>query len=315
MPLMSNADAIQIGDAGVKQLRHDLLNYVNVLFGTTTVLLETDLSELQRTCVIACRNSAQYVLEIANHLQRYQQQETIDGQAQLADLCSIAAARIDKPFDREALLAVVRNLAPGPSPRILLVDDAPDIAVLVRAYLKDTSATVDVVADGQRAVAQASSQPYDLVLMDVNLPGLDGATAAHAIRAADLARGAKPTPVVALSAVGGQLGEVSAQTSEDVVIVDDPDTAPLVPGFLDNRRDDARTMRALLEGADFARIESIGHQMKGTGRSYGLSVISRLGEAIERAAHQHDASSIQSVLTDLDAYLSRVKVDIRAQPS
>ncbi len=312
---MSNADAIQIGDAGVKQLRHDLLNYVNVLFGTTTVLLETDLSELQRTCVIACRNSAQYVLEIANHLQRYQQQETIDGQAQLADLCSIAAARIDKPFDREALLAVVRNLAPGPSPRILLVDDAPDIAVLVRAYLKDTSATVDVVADGQRAVAQASSQPYDLVLMDVNLPGLDGATAAHAIRAADLARGAKPTPVVALSAVGGQLGEVSAQTSEDVVIVDDPDTAPLVPGFLDNRRDDARTMRALLEGADFARIESIGHQMKGTGRSYGLSVISRLGEAIERAAHQHDASSIQSVLTDLDAYLSRVKVDIRAQPS
>ncbi len=315
MPLMSNADAIQIGDAGVKQLRHDLLNYVNVLFGTTTVLLETDLSELQRTCVIACRNSAQYVLEIANHLQRYQQQETIDGQAQLADLCSIAAARIDKPFDREALLAVVRNLAPGPSPRILLVDDAPDIAVLVRAYLKDTSATVDVVADGQRAVAQASSQPYDLVLMDVNLPGLDGATAAHAIRAADLARGAKPAPVVALSAVGGQLGEVSAQTSEDVVIVDDPDTAPLVPGFLDNRRDDARTMRALLEGADFARIESIGHQMKGTGRSYGLSVISRLGEAIERAAHQHDASSIQSVLTDLDAYLSRVKVDIRAQPS
>ncbi|HYU77472.1 MAG TPA: response regulator [Vicinamibacterales bacterium] len=312
---MSNADAIQIGDAGVKQLRHDLLNYVNVLFGTTTVLLETDLSELQRTCVIACRNSAQYVLEIANHLQRYQQQETIDGQAQLADLCSIAAARIDKPFDREALLAVVRNLAPGPSPRILLVDDAPDIAVLVRAYLKDTSATVDVVADGQRAVAQASSQPYDLVLMDVNLPGLDGATAAHAIRAADLARGAKPAPVVALSAVGGQLGEVSAQTSEDVVIVDDPDTAPLVPGFLDNRRDDARTMRALLEGADFARIESIGHQMKGTGRSYGLSVISRLGEAIERAAHQHDASSIQSVLTDLDAYLSRVKVDIRAQPS
>ena len=168
--------------AGIRGFRHDLLNPLNVLFGMTTVLLDSELTAIQRSGVQACRNAAERLLEIAHNLERYQQQpETgIDGPAQLADLCSIAAARVDKPFDRDTLLRVIQQLAPVAAPRILLVDDAPDIAVLVKAYLKDTRCVVDVVADGERAVAQATSQAYDLVLMDIDLPGLDGATAAHA---------------------------------------------------------------------------------------------------------------------------------------
>jgi CheY-like chemotaxis protein len=228
---------------------------------------------------------------------------------QLADLCSIAAARVDKPFDREALLTVITQLAPVPAPRILLVDDAPDIALLVRAYLKDTRCTVDVVAEGERAVAQASSQLYDLVLMDVDLPGLDGATAAHAIRAADLARGARPTPVVAMSAVASRLQQQSPEPDEYHVVLDDPDTAPLVPDFLRNRRDDVEAIRSLLEVADFGRVQSLGHRMKGTGKSYGFATISRIGASIEQAAHQNDAAAIEQLVNDLAAYLDRVTVE------
>jgi CheY-like chemotaxis protein/HPt (histidine-containing phosphotransfer) domain-containing protein len=309
---MANVDpATNIGEAGVRQLRHDLLNPLNVLFGMTTVLLQTDLTETQRTCVQGCRNAAQRLLDIAQHLEGYQQeqpQRSIDGPAQLADLCSIAVARVDKPFDRDTLLGVVRRLTRKTAPRILLVDDAPDIAVLVNAYLKGTNCTLDVVADGQHAVAQAVSQPYDLVLMDVDLPGLDGATAAHAIRAADLARGARPTPVVALSAMGSGLAPPESDDEEDLVVLDDPDTAPLVPAFLDNRREDVHQMRELLEHGDFARIQSIGHKMKGTGRSYGFTAISRIGADIERSGHEQDAPALERLINDLNSFLSRVRI-------
>jgi CheY-like chemotaxis protein len=298
-----------IGEAGVRQLRHDLLNPLNVLFGMTTMLLETPLDDAQRKAVQACRNAAQTLLDIAHHLDTYEQtHSSIDGRSQLADLCSIAAARVDKPFDRETLLSVIRQLAPVPVPRILLVDDAPDIAVLVRAYLKDTRCTVDVVADGERAIAQASIEPYDLVLMDIDLPGLDGATAAHAIRTADLARGAKPTPVVAMSAVASRTPSASGSANADFVVLEDPDTAPLVPGFLQNRREDVEAMRPLIEAGDFGRVQAFGHKMKGTGKSYGFAEITRIGAAIELAAYQNDAVALEQLVNELSDYLDRVKV-------
>lgn len=304
-----------IGEAGVRKLRHDLLNPLNVLFGMTTMLLDTELDDTQQKAVQACRNAAQKLLDIAHHLDAYEQaqRETTAGPTQLADLCSIAAARLDKPFDREALIRVIREVAPVRAPRILLVDDAPDIAMLVRAFLKDTQCSVDVVANGERAVAQASIEPYDLVLMDIDLPGLDGATAAHAIRTADLARGARPTPVVAMSAVASELQSSASQQQpkDDVVTLDDPDTAALVPGFLQNRRDDVDAMRPLIEAADFGRVQALGHRMKGTGKSYGFAEISRIGAAIELAAHQNDAVALEALANELDAYLTRVKVQSR----
>jgi CheY-like chemotaxis protein len=297
------------GAANIRQLRHDLLNPLNVLFGMTRVLLDMDLNDTQRTCVQACRNSAKRLLDIAHELERYLSAAAAHdpaGPAQLADLCSIAAARVDKPFDRETLLAVVRELAPAAAPRILLVDDAPEIAVLVQTFLRETGCTIDVVADGEQAIAQASSQPYDLVLMDIDLPGLDGATAAHVIRAADLARGVHPAPVVAMSAVASAV----AKRSDDELapVLDDPDIAPLMPSFLENRRRDAQSMRALLERAAFADIQSIGHNMKGTGRSYGVDAISRIGAEIEQRAHRQDATSVATALDRLDELLGRIKV-------
>jgi HPt (histidine-containing phosphotransfer) domain-containing protein len=144
--------------------------------------------------------------------------------------------------------------------------------------------------------------------MDIDLPGLDGATAAHAIRAADLARGARPTPIVAMSAVASQIAQEQRAEADDVVVLEDPETAPLVPAFLQKRREDVDSMKPLLERAEFGRIQSIGHRMKGTGRSYGFTTISRIGADIELAAHQNDAGALARLIDELDAYLSRVRV-------
>ncbi len=90
--------------------------------------------------------------------------------------------------------------------------------------------------------------------------------------------------------------------------LDDPEMAPLMPEFLENRRRDAQSMRALLERGAFDDIQSIGHNMKGTGRSYGVDEISMIGAEIEQTAHRQDTSSLAIALDKLDELLDRIKV-------
>lgn len=301
--------------AGIRQLRHDLLNPLNVLIGASGALLRSELDETQRTWARMIASSAERLQAVVEELERYRDESMLDGQERLADLCSIAAARVGKPFDRARLVDAVERVAGRGPLRVLLVDDSPELAHLVRTYVSGTQWQLDVVDTGERAVAQASSEKYDAVLMDIALPGLDGATAAHAIRAADLARGLPPTPIIAMTAYDpiNSTTPVTAPREQpepsDVVRIDDPEIAPLVPEFLDNRRAEVVMYRQALAGADYGRIQSAAHKMKGTGRGYGLEMISRLGDQLELAAHHKDVVAMARLVDELDAYLQRVRIE------
>ncbi|MGN6389206.1 MAG: response regulator transcription factor [Burkholderiaceae bacterium] len=69
--------------------------------------------------------------------------------------------------------------------RILLVEDDPMIGEAVRDALRDASYAADWVRDGQAALTTFGAQRYDLVLLDLGLPGRDGADVLDAIRARD----------------------------------------------------------------------------------------------------------------------------------
>ncbi|MFI4934869.1 MAG: response regulator [Caulobacterales bacterium] len=89
---------------------------------------------------------------------------------------------------------------PDPAPiaskvRVLLAEDNPINAMLARTLLRREGAVVDHVEGGELAVEAVSRGDYDLVLMDVRMPGLSGIAATKALRA----RGIE-TPVVALTA-------------------------------------------------------------------------------------------------------------------
>jgi CheY-like chemotaxis protein len=237
----------------------------------------------------------------------------MDGQARLADLCSIAAARVGKPFDRTRLVDAIERVAGRGRLRILLVDDSPELATLVRTYLSDTGWNLDVVDTGERAVSQATTERYDVVLMDIDLPGLDGATAAHAIRAADLARGVPPTPVIAMTAFDPDNSSASAPPAapaEDdaAVRIEDPEIAPLVPQFIEHRKAEVVMYREAMADGELARIQASAHKMKGTGRGYGLDAISRIGGDLEVAAHEKNVSRMTELIDELDAYLQRVRI-------
>ncbi len=298
---------------GMRQLRHDLLNPLNVLVGACGGLSSSELTDAQHAWVRMIESAARRVHGIIDNLESYREQPEMDGQARLADLCSIAVARVGKPFERAHLIEVVRHVAGNHRLRVLLVDDSPDLAMLVRTYLKDTGWDLDIVETGERAVAQATTERYDVVLMDIDLPGLDGATAAHAIRAADLARGASPTPIIAMTAFDHDtstrsVGASDATLAGDVVHIDDAEIAPLVPQFIEHRKADVAMYREALAAGELARIQSSAHKMKGTGRGYGLEVLSRIGGELEVAAHQQDIPRVTSLIDELDVYLQRVKI-------
>ena len=65
---------------------------------------------------------------------------------------------------------------------ILVVDDEPRIATLVRDYLEHAGFAVLVAGDGRNALALARSRRPDLVVLDLGLPGLDGLDVARALR-------------------------------------------------------------------------------------------------------------------------------------
>ena len=83
---------------------------------------------------------------------------------------------------------------------LLLVEDSEDNRFLVLAYLKKTPYRIETAENGQIAVEKFLSNVYDLILMDMQMPVMDGYTATREIRRREREEGRKRTPIIALTA-------------------------------------------------------------------------------------------------------------------
>jgi PAS domain S-box-containing protein len=93
---------------------------------------------------------------------------------------------------------VEQSLGAGTHPHVLLVEDSPINRLVITRYLEDLGCVTDIADDGLTAVEAATRRTYDLILMDCQLPGLDGYEATERIRALS-GRNAR-VPIVALTA-------------------------------------------------------------------------------------------------------------------
>lgn len=93
-----------------------------------------------------------------------------------------------------------------------------------------------------------------------------------------------------------------------IIVHVDPDIADLIPGFLENRRKDIKTVGEALAQGDFETIRFLGHSMKGAGGSYGFDAITDIGRSLEQAAIAQDGGGIKKSLQDLFAYLDSIEV-------
>ena len=82
-----------------------------------------------------------------------------------------------------------------PEARVLIVDDGAENRELLKLLLQDAGLMVDEAENGQVGVEKATAQPYDVILMDVNMPVMDGFTATRKLRQQGI-----ETPIIALTA-------------------------------------------------------------------------------------------------------------------
>jgi len=90
--------------------------------------------------------------------------------------------------------------APSRAARVLCVDDNPANLLLVKTLLGDMGADVVAVDNGPAALEAVKQHSFDLVLMDVQMPGMDGRQTTEAIRQWEQASSSTPLPIVALTA-------------------------------------------------------------------------------------------------------------------
>ena len=87
--------------------------------------------------------------------------------------------------------------------KILIIEDNRDLAQLLENHLRDLSFQVDAAFDGPTGLARANSNSYDLVILDLMLPGLDGMEICRRLR-----RGTVYTPILMLTAKSSELDRV-----------------------------------------------------------------------------------------------------------
>ena len=266
-----------------------------------------------------------------------------------------------KPVVRSELFRLVsralRNSesvdTPGPvepSPRrvsqqrpleILIVEDSSDNRLLMDAYLRGTPHYLTFVENGREAVRAFEVSRFDIVLMDVQMPVMDGLTATRAIRLWESGKGLSPTPILSVSANArledvqqshdaGCTAHLSKPISKSRLLsalekygVDRPDVEPekiwvevpegleeLVPEYLASKREELARAVESLGSTDMEQLRILGHNLKGSGASYGFDEVSTLGAALQASAREgnHEASVMH--VQSLAAYLDRVELRI-----
>jgi PAS domain S-box-containing protein len=237
----------------------------------------------------------------------------------------------------------------GPEPplaalRILLAEDSADNCIITMAYLEDTPYRVEIAETGAIACERFAAGHYDLVLMDRQMPVMDGLTATRKMRAWEQANGRPPTPIIALtaSALKGDREkclaagctafltkpikqEVLLRAIKDHSMVAPPsskqessrnDTVRLranhkfadrVPAYLQNCRQNVIAMLDALDRVDFEAVTILAHNMRGSGGAYGFQTITDIGAALEQAAGNADTDASRKCVGELSSYLHSIE--------
>ncbi len=229
--------------------------------------------------------------------------------------------------------------------RVLLAEDNIDNTTLIQIYLKGQPYQLDIAMDGKKAVQLFQSHEYDVVLMDIQMPYMDGYEATRAIRTWEREQEcSKSVPIVALTA-----HSVSTEASQSFAAgctmhllkpINEPtllsvlsrfcsgkiDKAghpehiqqhaayiptklkEVVPYYLEKKQQDVRALQEAVKKRDFNEVHRIGHSLRGSGGAYGFAAITEIGAALQRSSKSMDMGEVQKWVHAFVDYLENVEI-------
>ena len=212
-----------------------------------------------------------------------------------------------------------------PPRTLLVVDDDENNRLILRHFLSHPRWVVDEAENGPLALRKIGERHYDVVLLDVEMPVMDGLEVAERIRA----NSSGPRPmVVGLSSHSDpgtraralesgcdhyftkpvsrhELVEVilgTAATPGDSVTTD-PDVQALLPAFLRKQQEEIRHLEAAIAAGDPEAVRRVSHRMRGSTALYGLAAASAVCAEIEELARSNRLAEAADRLPALEMLL------------
>ncbi len=232
--------------------------------------------------------------------------------------------------------------------RILLVEDNPVNQRVAQRALQNLAADVTIANNGAEALERIGAASFDAVLMDCQMPVMDGFTATRRIREREASRGGKRLPIIALTAnvmsedrekcaaagMDAHLGKPieAAQLIETLSrFLKGPAPAPaidrealheLTGGDEEFARELAETfvsssdqclaeIIAALKVNDFETVRKRAHSLKGASANIHALSLSRVASSLETAVRENSLPAIGGLVAELSEKLAAVNAELR----
>jgi len=232
--------------------------------------------------------------------------------------------------------------------KILLVEDNPVNQRVAQRTLQNLAAEVTIANNGAEALEHVAASSFDAVLMDCQMPVMDGFTATRRIRELELSRGGKRLPIIALTAnvmsedrekclaagMDAHLGKPiePAQVIEALSrFLKAATTAPaidrealreLTGGDTEFERELAQTfvssgdqclaeIMAALKVSDFDTVRKRAHSLKGASANIHARDLSHAASSLENAVRENAIPALGGLVEDLSEKLAAVNAELR----
>lgn len=214
-------------------------------------------------------------------------------------------------------------------PRVLLVEDDPSLARLTEYHLEQLHIKFQSTVDGEAAEKKAMTEPYDLILLDMELPGKDGFDVAKTLRRAGytgsivaLTALTQPNDRERCLAAGCDQYFPKPYTRQDLAnlirslhreplfssLSNDPSMSPIIRRFVDELPDKLRLLAQHLHRGELADVIDRVRKLKAEGASYGFEEISEAALEVENALMQGNAlDSQKQQITELIQLCSQAR--------
>ena len=236
---------------------------------------------------------------------------------------------------------------PWPSLRLLVVDDINLNFEVIREYVKDLAVHLDYADNGKHAVKAFGNSTYDLVLMDIRMPVMDGVDAVRNLRRLERFKRAAPTPIIAMTAhafteqahtyleagfdevlikpfsrkdllsvlrrhlkPGKRTAEQSGETDRQPAFHDDSANTleALLPRVLAEIAQEIVVIKEALHDNDQDQVKKTGHAVRGLAGFYGLTQLSDLLTHLEKSVHRREYRTAQALAAALANHVDELKV-------